>query len=184
MWSWLHVSLGELHTQTNTKAPWPSQRPEVNALVLLHCCCCTAAVAAAVFVVCNVAASLFLEPRGSVDLHRAAPSPCAASNQLHLSWDYSFVPIMVFPRSTANMTAQNTHTEMHRPWPSQKEAPDVRLLVYRGCHQVESLRDGVIPTRYSSSRGKNNYYKALRSAGGIHHPLRLLGLLVLLRKEK
>ena len=36
----------------------------------------------------------------------------------------------------------NMHTQKHRPWPSQREELDVRLLLSRRCHKVESLRAG------------------------------------------
>ena len=114
-------------TCMNTEAPWLSQRPEFGALVLLYrCCCCTQGWAIEL-----------LKSRGS---KCGFVSPCPLSGIL--------VPLLrlcgrfyIWGKWHAH-----AHTQMNRPWQSQKKKiyiytiSFVRLLLYRGCRKVESLR--------------------------------------------
>ena len=36
------------------------------------------------------------------------------------------------------------HTQKHRSWLSTREDREVWLLLYRGCHKVNNLEDGVV----------------------------------------
>ena len=70
----VQISTGEqtLRTYMSTNAPWLSQRPEFEPLVMLYSCCTAA-------VVVTVAACLLSKSRGSVGLYRpAAQHPCTS----------------------------------------------------------------------------------------------------------
>ena len=73
---------GTLRTRPNTKSLRLSQRPGLEALVLLRCCF----TAADVVVVWSVPARLLLKSRASLG---SCPPPCAASNKLRVSRDLS-----------------------------------------------------------------------------------------------
>ena len=80
------VSSGEHCTHIRTQKHRGCRKSQgVDALVLLYCCC-----TAPVVVLCTVAARLLLKS-GGVGLYR--PTPCAASNNFHVSSDYVFVLI-------------------------------------------------------------------------------------------
>ena len=106
----------------NTKAQRLLQGSGFKALLLLRCC---------FKMVCAVAAlrGCFSSPRRSV--HYVALPP-----------EQPFLTLCVRsyflgPQKTWH---KHAHTQMHRPWPSQKEELDVRLLLNRGCHKEDILR--------------------------------------------
>ena len=123
---------------TNTKPPWLSQKTRVWSAE----CYCTAAVPLLLLGCVPWLRGCSWNPEEVWIYIALAP-------EQHLidctSLDYVFGPTskyLLFPRSTGNKHGTNTHAhrQMHRPWPSQREEFHVRLLLYRGCHKVDSLR--------------------------------------------
>ena len=96
--------------------------------------------AAVVAVYTSVAARLFLK-REEVWLYIVLPPE--RHPMYCTSRDYVFVPTKYFLYGVGGQETwqhQHEYTQMHRRWLSQKEELDVRLLLYRGRHQIESLR--------------------------------------------
>ena len=114
-------------------------------------CCCAAVVPAAANVVCTVAARSLLNSRGRV---------------------HSCIPIVVLspPRIIQFVALEITHvftwhTRMHRPRLSQMEKLDVRLLLFRGCHIVESFRDNVIRHAIAAAASSSSKCKVIELLG-------------------
>ena len=114
------ISPGECYTHMKTKAPWLVTM--ARALVLVYCCCTAAVVVTKAFAVA------FEIPRKEM----CVLSPCPLRNIL--------APLLRLGVRSYRKHSTHTHIQMHRPWASQKEELDVRLLLYHGCHEVESLR--------------------------------------------
>ena len=115
-------------------------------LLLYRCCCCNCCG-------CAVALEIPQEVRkcGFV-------SPCSLCRIL--------APLWRFCGRSKREHGTHTRTQMRRPWPSQKEEHDERLLLYRRrCHNVDNLRAwGTVWYRYdtaaAASRAKQTNEKA------------------------
>ena len=118
--------------------------------LLLYCCCYCSAYGGYVVAFVIPKKGEFVRIVVLPPKHLIPPSLKSGSFLLH--------------RSSGTTTHTRTH-KVRRPWPSQKEELDERLLLFRGCPTVESAGDGAIRQNTAAAATNQRQTKIIEVVG-------------------